>query len=93
MDNLLQINQSLVALQTNALRLHEECHSYEMNTLPNIYHKQSTNSHTFNQDYRFVYNNVIDRAADVASSVKAIVNLYTVHSNNGDKLIVERSIA
>jgi len=74
-DNLLQVNQALVILQENALRLHEECNSYELNSLSNNYHRPQLNS--TNQDYRFIYNNVIDKAADVASSVKIIVGHYS----------------
>jgi len=74
-ENLLQVNQALMILQENALRLHEECNSYELNSLTNNYHRPQLNS--TNQDYRFIYNNVIDKAAEVASSVKVIVGHYS----------------
>ena len=73
-DNLLQVNQALMILQENALRLHEECNSYELNALLGIHPKPQINS---SQDYRFIYNSVIDKAAEVASSVKVIVSHYS----------------
>ena len=76
MDNLLKVNQALMILQDNALRLHEECNSYELNALLGMHPKPQLNSHN-SQDYRFIYNNVIDKAAEVASSVKVIVGHYS----------------
>ena len=73
---MLPVQQALNVLKSNALRLHDECNSYELNTLANnLYHKPPTSA--ANQDYRYIYNSVIDKAAEVAASVKAIVNLYS----------------
>lgn len=72
-DNLLQLNQALIVLQTNVLQLHEECHSYE-GSMPGLFQSAA------GQDYRFIYNSVIDKAASVACSVKSIVNLYTLQT-------------
>lgn len=77
MDNLLQVNQALMVLQENSLQLHEECNSYELNALLGLHPKPQLNSHASSQDYRFIYNSVIDKAAEVASSVKMIVSHYS----------------
>lgn len=78
-DNVLQVNQALMVLQENAIRLHEECNSYELNALLGIVPKPPSNKSGLNssQDYRFIYNSVIDKAAEVASSVKVIVGHYS----------------
>lgn len=66
-----------MVLQENAIRLHEECNSYELNALLGIVPKPSSKSLNPSQDYRFIYNSVIDKAAEVASSVKVIVGHYS----------------
>lgn len=80
-ENVLQVNQALMVLQENAIRLHEECNSYELNALLGIVPKplpSGKNSlQNSSQDYRFIYNSVIDKAAEVASSVKVIVGHYS----------------
>lgn len=80
MDNLLQLNQAFILLQGNVIHLNELCHSYENRPppIPRYQHNNSTSNHQENN--RFNYNKVIDKAAEVASSVKSIINLYNIQT-------------
>lgn len=78
MDNLLQLNQAFIVLQGNVIHLNELCHSYENRPPPRYQHSNSTPNHKENNRYN--YNKVIDKAAEVASSVKSIINLYNIQT-------------
>ncbi|UXI15205.1 Inactive dipeptidyl peptidase 10 [Sarcoptes scabiei] len=83
LDNFLQFNQALITLQKDVLQLHGECLSY--NNVPRF------QSNLLNQDNRFMYNNVIDKAAEVATAVKSIINLYTIQQSSSSTTTIATS--
>ncbi|KPM03173.1 ARF GTPase-activating protein GIT2-like protein 1 [Sarcoptes scabiei] len=78
-----EFNQALITLQKDVLQLHGECLSY--NNVPRF------QSNLLNQDNRFMYNNVIDKAAEVATAVKSIINLYTIQQSSSSTATIATS--
>ncbi|XP_027197446.2 ARF GTPase-activating protein GIT1 [Dermatophagoides pteronyssinus] len=86
MDNLLQLNQAFTLLQGNVIHLNELCHSYQNRPSLRYQHSNSTTTN-HHENNRYNYNKVIDKAAEVASSVKSIINLYNIQATTAAAIV------